>query len=109
MATEHGDSQSKGPLLLSCAFSLLLLVVFCWLQHAKSTVLDLKAQWLWLASRDEWQTRILPILKNIPIPALISLSGKSSSMLRRTIAGLGRPRKRNQEFLKSILRRLGLV
>jgi hypothetical protein len=60
-------------------------------------------------NRDEWQTRILPILKNIPIAALIRVSGKSRSMLRRTIAGRSLPRRRNQEQLKSILRRLGVV
>ncbi len=60
-------------------------------------------------NRDEWQTRILPILKNIPIPALIRVSGRSRSMLRRALAGRSRPRKRNQELLKSALRRLGVV
>jgi hypothetical protein len=60
-------------------------------------------------NRDEWQTRILPILKNIPIAALMRVSGRSRSMLVRAMAGRSRPRKRNQELLKSILRRLGLV
>jgi hypothetical protein len=59
--------------------------------------------------RDEWQTRILPILKNIPIPALIRVSGKSRSMLRRALTGQSTPRKRNQQLLKSILQRLGVV
>jgi hypothetical protein len=57
-------------------------------------------------SRDEWQTRILPVLKKIPIAALISRSG---SMLRPTIAGHSRLRRRNQEQRKSILRWLGVV
>ena len=61
------------------------------------------------SNRDEWQTRILPILKNIPIPALIRVSGKSRSMLRRALTGRSRPRKTNQELLKLLLRRLGLV
>jgi hypothetical protein len=60
-------------------------------------------------SRDEWQTRILPVLKNIPIAALMTVSGRSRSMLRRALAGRSRPRKRNQQLLKSILQRLGLV
>jgi hypothetical protein len=60
-------------------------------------------------SRDEWQTRILPTLNKIPIAALMRLSGRSRSMLRRALAGLSRPRKRNQQLLKSILQRLGVV
>jgi len=60
-------------------------------------------------NRDEWQTRILPVLKNIPIAALMKVSGRSRSMLRRALAGLSRPRKRNRQLLKSILQRLGVV
>jgi hypothetical protein len=60
-------------------------------------------------SRDEWQTRILPVLKNIPIAALMTVSGRSRSMLLRTLAGRSRPRKRNQQLLKSILQRLGVI
>jgi hypothetical protein len=59
--------------------------------------------------REEWQTRILPILKKIPIAALMRFSGRSRSMLLRTIAGRSRPRRRNQELLKSVLHRLGAV
>jgi hypothetical protein len=60
-------------------------------------------------SRDEWQTQILPILKKIPIAALMRVSSRSRSMLRRAMAGRSRPRRKNQELLKSILRRLGVV
>src|SRR5215469_4681255 len=59
-------------------------------------------------NRDEWETRILPVLKKIPIAALMRVSGKSRSMLTRALAGRSRRRKRNQQLLKSILRRLGL-
>ncbi len=59
--------------------------------------------------REEWQTRILPVLKKIPIAALMRLSGRSRSMLLRTMAGRSRPRKRNQQLLKSILHRLGVI
>ena len=59
--------------------------------------------------RDEWQTKILPILQKIPIAALMRVSGRSRSMLARTLAGRSRLRKRNQELLKSILRRLWVV
>jgi len=60
-------------------------------------------------SRDEWQTRILPILKKIPIAALMRVSGRCRSTLRRAMAGRSRPRKRNQQLLKSILHRLGVI
>jgi len=59
--------------------------------------------------REEWQTKILPVLKKIPVAALMGLSGRSRSMLLRTLAGRSRPRRRNQELLKSILRRLGVI
>jgi hypothetical protein len=59
--------------------------------------------------REEWRTRILPVLKKIPIEVLMRFSGRSRSMLVRALAGRSRPRKRNRELLKSILRRLGVV
>jgi hypothetical protein len=59
--------------------------------------------------REQWQTKILPVLKKIPVAALMRVSGKSRSMLLRTIAGRSRPRRRNQELLKSILHRLGVI
>ena len=59
--------------------------------------------------RDEWETRILPVLKKIPIAALMRVSGRSRSMLARTLAGRSRPRRLNQEHLKSILQRLGVI
>ena len=34
--------------------------------------------------REEWQTKILPVLKRIPIAALMRFSGRSHSMLLRT-------------------------
>ncbi len=59
--------------------------------------------------REEWQSKILPVLKKIPIAALMKFSGRSRSMLERAMAGRSRPRKRNQQLLKSILHRLGLL
>jgi hypothetical protein len=59
--------------------------------------------------RDEWQTKILPSLKTIPVGVLMRLSGRSRSMLVKALAGRSRPRRRNQELLKSILQRLGVV
>jgi len=60
-------------------------------------------------NRDEWETIILPVLKKIPIAALMRVSGRSRSMLARALAGRSRPRKTNQELLKSILNRLGAI
>ena len=59
--------------------------------------------------RDEWETKILPVLKRIPIAALMRFSGRSHSMLLRTMAGRSRPRRRNQELLHSILYRPGVI
>jgi len=59
--------------------------------------------------REEWQTKILPLLKKIPVTALMRFSGRSRSMLVRALAGRSRPRRRNQELLKSVLRRLGVI
>jgi len=59
--------------------------------------------------RDEWETKILQVQNNIPIAALMTISGRSRSMLTRTLSDRSRPRKRNQQLLKSILQRLGMV
>jgi hypothetical protein len=59
--------------------------------------------------REEWQTKLLPVLKKIPIAALMRFSGRSRSMLVRTLAGRSRPRRRNQELLRSVLHRLGVA
>jgi hypothetical protein len=59
--------------------------------------------------REEWQTKILPALKKLPVAVLSKLSGKSRSMLTRTLAGRSRPRRQNQALLKSTLRRLRML
>jgi hypothetical protein len=59
--------------------------------------------------REEWLTKVLPILEKLPVAVLMRLSGKSHSMLVRTLTRRTRPRKKNQELLKSILHRLGVV
>ena len=59
--------------------------------------------------REEWQSKILPVLKKIPVGALMKLSGLSRSMLTRALAGRSRPRLRNQKLLKSIFNRLCIV
>jgi hypothetical protein len=59
--------------------------------------------------RNQWQSRLLPALKKIPVASLIKLSRKSRSMLTRARRGKSIPRKKNQELLASILRKLGSV
>jgi hypothetical protein len=59
--------------------------------------------------RDEWQTKILPALKKLPVAALMKFSGKSRSMLFPALAGRTRPRPRNRQLLASIVHRLGAI
>ena len=59
--------------------------------------------------RDEWQTKLLPLLNKFPVGVLMKLTNKSASMLRRTLAGRSRPRRRNQVLLKSALRKVGAL
>ena len=59
--------------------------------------------------RDEWQDKILPALKRLPVSALMKLSGQSRSMLYRARTGRTKPRQKNQKLLASILRRMGML
>jgi hypothetical protein len=59
--------------------------------------------------RDEWETKILPVLRKLPIRALARFSSKSPSMLRRTLAGRNRPCRKNQIRLMSVLRKIGVL
>jgi hypothetical protein len=59
--------------------------------------------------REEWQTKILPLLKEIPVAALMRISGRSRSMLVRAMAGRSRPCRKNRELLKSMLHRIGVI
>jgi hypothetical protein len=59
--------------------------------------------------REEWQTKILPSLRRVPVRVLARLTNKSRSMLRRTLSGRSRPRARNQILLKSALRKIGML
>jgi hypothetical protein len=51
---EKKEPESNAVLVWACVLSLVLLVFFGWLQASKSSMLDLKPQWLWIA--------VLPIL-----------------------------------------------
>ena len=59
--------------------------------------------------RDEWQTKILPALRKMPLSFLVKMSGLSRSTLIEVRAGRSRPHRKNQERLKSIVRKLGLI
>jgi hypothetical protein len=59
--------------------------------------------------RDEWQTKILPVLKKVPLRTLVKMSGMSHRALINIRAGRSRPHRRNREKLVSILKELGLT
>ena len=55
-------------------------------------------------SRDEWQAKILPVLKRLPLSRLISESGLSRRALLDIRAGRSRPHAKNLERLTAIIR-----
>ena len=57
--------------------------------------------------RDEWQTKILPALRKIPLQLLVRLSGMSRSTLIEVRARRSRPHRKNQELLAAIFRNQG--
>ncbi len=59
--------------------------------------------------RDEWQTKILPALRKIPVPVLRKMSGLSPTTIKDTLAGRSRPYPKNRERLASIVRKLGVI
>ena len=56
--------------------------------------------------RDEWSTKILRALKQVPLSHLVKESGMSSSALKELRAGRSRPHRKNREKLLSILKAL---
>jgi hypothetical protein len=52
--------------------------------------------------RDEWQTKILPALKQIPLQKAVELSGVSRRAVIDLRAGRSRPYPRNEQVLKRI-------
>jgi hypothetical protein len=56
--------------------------------------------------RDEWQTKILPVLRKIPPEILVKMSGLSPTTIKDTLAGRSRPYPTNQKCLSEILRKL---
>jgi hypothetical protein len=59
--------------------------------------------------RDEWETKIRPALKNIPLSVLIKETGLSRRMLIKARTGRARPHRQNQRLLISIVRKLGVI
>lgn len=59
--------------------------------------------------RDEWQTKILPVLKNVPLFRLAQLTGLARSTLIELRAGRSRPHRKNKELLALIARKLQLI
>ncbi len=56
--------------------------------------------------RDEWQTKILPALKESPLALLVKLSGLSRSTLIEIRAGRSRPHPKNRRMLLTVLKKL---
>jgi hypothetical protein len=56
-------------------------------------------------SRDEWQTKILPILRRLRLSYLIEASGLTRRALLDIRAGRSRPHPENRDRLKAIVRK----
>jgi len=55
--------------------------------------------------RDEWETKIRPALRKVPLSQLEKRSGLSRRMLMKARAGRTRPHRNNQELLAGIARK----
>jgi hypothetical protein len=58
--------------------------------------------------RDEWQTKIVPALRGIPLSRLQAETGLSRSTLFEVLAGRSRPHRKNRERLAEIVRQQGV-
>jgi hypothetical protein len=59
--------------------------------------------------RDEWERKIRPALKKVPLSVLIKETKLSRRMLIKARTGNARPHRQNQQLILSVLRKLGLV
>jgi hypothetical protein len=59
--------------------------------------------------RDEWETKIRPALKNIPLSVLMKETALSRRMLIKARTGRARPHCINREKLATTVRKLGLI
>lgn len=57
--------------------------------------------------RDEWHTKILPVLMKIPVP-ILEASGLSRRTIMYTLSGRKRPHRKNRELSTAIVRKLGI-
>jgi hypothetical protein len=60
------------------------------------------------AARDEWQVKILPALRGLPLLLLVKESGLTERALQKIRAGR-RQHPKNQKWLTEIVRKLGMV
>jgi hypothetical protein len=58
---------------------------------------------------DEWQTKILPALREASLARLVELSGLSRSTVIEIRAGRSRPHRKNRQLLASLVRKLGMI
>lgn len=56
--------------------------------------------------RDEWQTKVLPVLKEAPLSQLVRMTEISRSELQEIRAGRRRPHPNNQTLLTRIAKQL---
>jgi hypothetical protein len=56
--------------------------------------------------RDEWQTKIMPALRKIPVSVLVKMSGLSPTTVKDTLADRSRPYPSNRERLAAVVRKL---
>jgi hypothetical protein len=59
--------------------------------------------------RDEWETKVRPALKRVPLSVLHKKTGLSRRMLIKARTGRARPHLRNRKMLVAIVRKLGLI
>jgi len=59
--------------------------------------------------RDEWQTKIVPVLQRTVLSKLIKITRKSRRMLIDARTGKRRPHPNNQKFTASALKKAGLI
>jgi len=59
--------------------------------------------------RDEWQTKILPVLRKILPAVLVKMSGLSPTTIKDTLAERSRPYQKNRERLAQIVRKLQMT
>jgi hypothetical protein len=53
--------------------------------------------------RDEWQTKVLPVLKKVRLKLLVKMSGLSRRALIDLRAGRCRPHPKNKELIAAVL------